>query len=296
MSSNFFDPHKSFLSLNIVRVTAFALLSFSVSIAITIACNSNLTFNWSYDGFNLFFMVFKFPLSIAALIIPVIALLAANHRSEQTKEQIHVTNEQNVFSNYYKHIDEFTKYLSQRVDKEIDLRFAHNNIYPDAPTGNYAINPLLLALLSRLDLVVNEIESSYTNAIDSNLNQETQKRYYKIICDLYDFMYRDSQDYVNFLAVKANSQYSNSYLYQSMSFIYVSRLVIEKIELLCKFSIDYASPIKRLTSIHLDLNKIYVQTTPDSQKGLDMGVSKKEDQTLEQATTKFMGFVHKALE
>ena len=298
MNSNFFDPHKSFLSLNIVKVTAFTLLTFSISIAIIIVCSSNLTFNWGYEGFNLFFTVFKFPLSIAALIIPVIALLAANHRSEQTKEQIRVTHEQNVFSNYYKHIDEFTKYLSERVDKDVDLRFAHHNIYQDASSGNYAINPLLLEMLSRLDQIVSDIDRLYTAGTDSNLDDDFQRSYYEIICELYNFMYRDSIHYVRYLTLEARALPSSSYVHKSISLINVCNRLVEKIEVLCKFSIDYVSPIKHLSSEHLKLklDNIYVQNTPDAQKGLDMGPNSREDQTLEQATNKFMQLIHKTLE
>ena len=46
------------------------------------------------------------------------ALLAANHRSEQTKAQISSNAQQNLFANFYKHIEEFEKYIDTNTDKE----------------------------------------------------------------------------------------------------------------------------------------------------------------------------------
>lgn len=59
---------------------------------------------FAYEKFKLF-------LSVAALVFPSVALVASNHRSKQTVEQIKITHTQNIFSNYIKHREEFMKYL-----------------------------------------------------------------------------------------------------------------------------------------------------------------------------------------
>ncbi|EJG1583068.1 hypothetical protein CIF45_RS22770, partial [Vibrio parahaemolyticus] len=110
MTSKYFNPHKSFISLPALWGVVVALSLFSLVLAFIIVANSELDVDLSFTGFNNFLTVFRVPLGILALIIPIVALLAANHRSEQTKEQIRVTNQQNNFANYYKHIEEYEKY------------------------------------------------------------------------------------------------------------------------------------------------------------------------------------------
>ncbi|MCQ8869738.1 hypothetical protein [Vibrio splendidus] len=287
MNSNIFDPHKSFLSLKIVRGAAIGLLLLAATIAIVIVCNSSLYFSWNYEGFNLFFSVFRFPLSVAALIIPIIALLAANHRSEQTKEQIRVTNEQNVFSNYYKHIEEFNKYLTDRVDKNIDLRFAHHNIYPRASSGDYSISPHLLNLLEYLDDLILDLNHNYPDDLNIRLSFEIRKQYYSIIREIYSFIYRDNQDYSEYLITRSNKNTPDSYLFDAINIIKHSRTAVEKIGTLCKFSIDYVSPTQTLHSEFFNFDEIYVYQKPVSLKGLDLGTDNKEEQTIEEANIRF---------
>ena len=57
---------------------------------------------------------------MAAISIPTIAILAANHWSEQSKEQMRLTGLQNTFSNHFKHIEEFEKYCQRIYDRMLD--------------------------------------------------------------------------------------------------------------------------------------------------------------------------------
>lgn len=151
----YFDPDTSFFDLKIVRTTA---LSFVIIFLITcgvIIYKSNLWWEWNftYTGFNNLLNYFKVPLGFLALIIPVGAVFAANHRSEQTKKQIALTHNQialahnqNLFTNYYKHIEEFEKYCEKSLtrsfnskslnrfignNKDLDLRQMHKILYTD---------------------------------------------------------------------------------------------------------------------------------------------------------------------
>jgi len=197
--ANWFDPHKSFLGLKIVWVTVCTLLLISAISSIIIIVYSDLNLDLTFLGFNFFISVFRFPLAIATLIIPIVALLAANHRSEQTKEQIRVTNNQNVFSNYYKHIEEFTRYLVDRVDNKIDLRFAHSNIYPDAPIGDYRINDKLISLIVEINHIPLDLLSCKPKEINAPLEEETRGKYYLKIRELYDFLYRNEEEYSEYI-------------------------------------------------------------------------------------------------
>ncbi|NOR81687.1 MAG: hypothetical protein GQ529_12790 [Methyloprofundus sp.] len=139
-----FDPLKSFISLPVVWGAVGALSATAILFAIIITVNSNLEWNSDYHGVNRIFTIYKLPLTTFALIIPIVALLAANHRSEQTKVQILASNEQNVFANYYKHIEEFEKFIASNVsDTEItteSIRYCHKTLFPYANEGNYNID------------------------------------------------------------------------------------------------------------------------------------------------------------
>lgn len=116
--SKYFDPHKSFLSLAVLKVVVGFAVVLAMVVSLVITMNSSIEIDLSYSGFNDAVRIFSVPLGILALIIPVVALLAANHRSEQTKEQMRLAGEQNNFSNYYKHLEEFEKYIDSAFEKE----------------------------------------------------------------------------------------------------------------------------------------------------------------------------------
>lgn len=137
-----FDPQKSLIELKILWFVVGGFVVFATFIALIVGLNSEITPEYSYTGFNHAIVVFRVPLAILALIIPIVALLAANHRSEQTKEQIRVANEQNSFSNYYKHIEEFEKYLNKIWDKKSTSspRKLHKVLFPNARYGDFSIS------------------------------------------------------------------------------------------------------------------------------------------------------------
>lgn len=140
MLKNQFDPRKSFFELKVVRLTFASIILLSISFFVIIILNSELDSDFSYRGFNYFVDVFKVPLATLALLIPAVALLAANHRSEQTREQILTAQSQNNFSNYYKHVEEFEKFCKNNETekiKVINVRSLHDIIFEDAKNGDY---------------------------------------------------------------------------------------------------------------------------------------------------------------
>ena len=70
------------------------ILAATVLAAIIIA-TSPLDWRLDYVGVNNLLIYFKVPLYIASLAFPLVALVATNHRSEQSKKQIEITMEQN---------------------------------------------------------------------------------------------------------------------------------------------------------------------------------------------------------
>ncbi|WP_273527058.1 hypothetical protein [Pseudomonas sp.] len=113
------------LSVPIILATIFASI---------IAANSELTLDLSYNGFNKFIDIFKFPMGVLALIFPLVALVATNHRSRQSATQIKQGREQNTFSNFYKHKESF--HNTERLEKRYDITFfepdqLYSKIFPE---------------------------------------------------------------------------------------------------------------------------------------------------------------------
>lgn len=93
----------------------------SVWVGIYIYQYSEIQLQGGYKGVNDLLVVFKVPLGIAAIVFPLVALVAASHRSEQTKKQILISHQQNTFSNYYKHVEEFGK-LSEKLEEKYNIK------------------------------------------------------------------------------------------------------------------------------------------------------------------------------
>lgn len=149
-----FDPNQSFLKLRILWLVVALITLSAIFIALLIAYFSDLRLRLDYVGFNNFLTYFKVPLSLCALNIPIVALLAANHRSEQTKEQIKIATLQNSFSNHYKHVEEFEKYYNShsntKIIKPTNIRKMHSTVFPNSYSGDYQINLKLIESLESI--------------------------------------------------------------------------------------------------------------------------------------------------
>ena len=151
-SLKWFEPTRSFIEQRALRWVVGTILIVALSIAGVIIASSNLNFDPSYSGFNHFLVVFRVPLGVLALSIPILALLAANHRSVQTSAQIESAAGQNKFSNYFKHVEEFQKFFEQigPIGKLADYqaRDVYGCLFPKSQEGIYQISGSTLSMLS----------------------------------------------------------------------------------------------------------------------------------------------------
>ena len=102
-----------------------------------------LQFERSPEGMNNFLQMFKLPIGIASLALPIVAVVAANHRSMQTAKQIAEQNAQNIFSNHLEHRDFFAKFIDERMpfDKiTIDTARLYEKLFPKAVDGDLKPN------------------------------------------------------------------------------------------------------------------------------------------------------------
>jgi len=148
-----FDPDTPFLELPIVIGTFAVILLLVILSTITILLVDPRSWALTSDGFNRAANYLRVPLGLLTVSIPLLALLAANHRSSQTKRQMELTRdqialatEQNNFANYYKHVEVFEKFCVEHVNVEGKFRFdnlrgLHNEIFPNARQGDFNSSP-----------------------------------------------------------------------------------------------------------------------------------------------------------
>jgi hypothetical protein len=118
---NFFDPEKSLFELRSVQWCVGIFLTISLLASLSIAYNARyVPFEFSGIGFAKFADLYKVPAAFIAIGLSLVGLCGANHRSEQAKHQMHLTRSQNIFSNHFKHIEEFEKFLSSMHKKSLE--------------------------------------------------------------------------------------------------------------------------------------------------------------------------------
>lgn len=137
--------HKSLFELRSVQAVIAVGLFGTLAISLLIISFSDLTWDFSYEGWNNAVTIFRVPLGLLASTFTIIALLASNHRSEQSKGQIAAAESQNNFANYYKHLEEFEKHaeniFKHREDlNPVKLRALHNIAWPNARQGDFQFN------------------------------------------------------------------------------------------------------------------------------------------------------------
>lgn len=171
--SQAFPADKGFFELSIVKNTLLTLSTLSFIACIFICSNSNLKFDLTYEGFNNFFTIFKFPIGLLSLSVPLLAVYAANHRSEQTRVQIAHISSQNTFKNYFDHLDNFDKYLSKEITDDSlfsvsSNRKLHRTIYSNAHTGDLSICTSFLNKVNQyydlIDKLGNGLKSEHPEA------------------------------------------------------------------------------------------------------------------------------------
>ena len=117
-------------------------LALYVSNQIIDADNLKIAENFGATNAQLFMDSFKLPIGIIAAGLSILLLLATQHRSEQTAEQIRLTNEanansltQNTLKNYYESISDFEKYIDTNFHSDLikikNKRQLYKLFFPD---------------------------------------------------------------------------------------------------------------------------------------------------------------------
>lgn len=261
-----FDPEKSFMDLPILWWVVGVLLFISFAVATPIALNTELIFRWDSTGFNNAVKIFTVPLGISALIIPFVAILAANHRSvqanhrsAQTKEQIKLTSNQNYFSNYFTHLGEFIKYIDkEKPDSKIKINNArnlHHKLFPNLKsTGELNISEeITLKLESEIDSIISFIRMF--NDGHKGRAEETLIEIHKIhenLCALFNINF----PYEGAISIKLEHGKIVSTSRNLQGLFAVSKEISSYIKYLLAFDENHKSTINLNKMTSLDISKV----------------------------------------
>lgn len=116
-----------FFKLIHVWVIIVTIVTTSFSLVFWIRWSNTISFCDTVECFNNAIVIFKLPIAVLGLLIPILAILATNHRSAQTAEQIKSSNSQNNFVNHHKNMEMFEAFIENKVNHG---EFNFNNITP----------------------------------------------------------------------------------------------------------------------------------------------------------------------
>ncbi len=157
-------PTEHLLDTRMFRLVIIGPIAVAFFLTIIALSGADVTTDWSFDGFNEFVDLFKLPIGVAGLSIPLGALVASHHRSVQSASQITAQESQNIFSNFLKHKEYFGKYLDEEKILSGDFSFRakdkklYQALFPLAQKGN---REFILAedRQMRLTIALNELSA-----------------------------------------------------------------------------------------------------------------------------------------
>ena len=178
-----FDPHKGLIELPIVWGTVVFVLPVAFSLTVMIFANESLSFKPTSDGLNEAVRIFQVPLGLVAFLIPLLAFYAANHRSEQTKEQLAITRSQSSFTNYYQHRQDFEEEILKRIHPlkyvriENPPRRFYQAIFPRGRSGDFRVD---VTGVIELETVINRLNDALPIQEANSIFQEAESGWYII--------------------------------------------------------------------------------------------------------------------
>jgi uncharacterized integral membrane protein len=288
-----FNPESSLFSLPIVRNICFVSLSAAILVAIIIASNSKLDFCWSSIGFNFALDAFKVPLGILALGLTLIGICGANHRSEQTRRQIErtatqitltnkqisITEGQNLFSNYYKHVEEFEKFCEKHAGtvKVGRPRSLYRVLFPRSKAGEYsisveAIEQISLMSVNFIDAAMEMNITSSSEAVDGLIKLG---RFREEALKDYNLLYTEGMS-----GTTLSDSKGDVFIPHANSRALVEKIIeiLKKIDEICHFDVDYKTPGLLAILLNIDTTKIPTRKITESFEGFDIRNILKESQ------------------
>lgn len=122
---------------HLFRFAIGAPLLIAALLCIPIWFDKNITLNLTQKGYETFLSIFKLPIGIWSLSIPLVAIVAHIHRTIQTASQIEATKAKNLSDSFFSHHKFVTEALSKLPDYPLVINNADFNLKLDAPYSLY---------------------------------------------------------------------------------------------------------------------------------------------------------------
>jgi hypothetical protein len=132
-------PEAHLVNTRWFRFAVAAPITVALITAFIFTSDINLYWNLTPEGMHNFLNLFKLPIGISSLSLPLAAVVAANHRSMQTAKQILEQNSQNIFSNHLEHRRYFGNFMDERKpfkNIEVEVAALYELLFPYAVEGN----------------------------------------------------------------------------------------------------------------------------------------------------------------
>lgn len=120
-SFRFFEFSDASLSKqHLFKLAIFGPFFLAIIFCFPLWIDSRITINFSSGGYEKFLSLFKLPLGIWSLSIPLVAIVAHIHRTIQTASQIEATKKKNLIDGFFSHHKFFTEAVSKLPSHSIN--------------------------------------------------------------------------------------------------------------------------------------------------------------------------------
>lgn len=167
-------------------------LSISIPLALSITLSIPLwlqtKINISAEGYDNFLQIFKLPIGVLSLSIPLVAIVAHIHRTIQTAEQIQTTRRKNAADSFFSHHKFMIEALGKVATKDIALSNCpveykigdpyqlYDNFFTHSSYENGINTSFLVKATSSIEREINKIEGFLIKTRD-NEDSKIEKIY-----------------------------------------------------------------------------------------------------------------------
>ncbi|MGY9521299.1 hypothetical protein ACTM6F_07850 [Citrobacter freundii] len=136
--SRYFEfTDKSLSKQHLFKLSIWVPFIIAALLCVPIWFDKNITFNLTSQGYGNFLDIFKLPIGVWSLSIPLVAIVAHIHRTIQTASQIETTKAKNLADSFFSHHKFFTEALIKLPEQVITINSQPFTKKLDAPYSLY---------------------------------------------------------------------------------------------------------------------------------------------------------------
>ncbi|HGK4849041.1 TPA: hypothetical protein ACJ2X1_000378 [Yersinia enterocolitica] len=175
-----------------------------ISILLSIPLWVDTTLDISANGYNKFLSIYRLPIGVLSLSIPLVAIVAHIHRTIQTAEQLNAARKKNIADSFFSHhkfiTDALTKVAPRKVkisnkycELKIEDPFQIYNIFfkessYDDGVNTSRINIARNEIITLLDDVNTEIKNASEKSTSDTIKIKKLNKLIKSIAELTSFL------------------------------------------------------------------------------------------------------------